>query len=1074
MPKNRLPTELLRSALDHRILLVLGPELSRAAGVDTPARLRAAHSQALRQRVGVDEAGELDAFLARASDAEVAQTARHELGQEDYLSLVRQELSPSAGLPPRLLFALRALPIRRWLTTTTDGVVHRALASFGEEDVELREVIPGPGVEDPIPAPEGGHLLIKLFGDAAEPESLVLTTDDLDAYFRRRPQLADRLGALTDAETPVFIGFGPDDTGFRRLYSLIGPRLAEQRRRAYALMVGATRFDAQWWARRSLRILPFDDLEGVEGAIRELARQVRVHHGPGIPVESERPPLATGGGAEGSSLELELAIAQLSWAQRAWLLPTLSARGDADQTWVATPLSPETGPRASREDRLPALLADGEPGAPARLQGAATATIQEVIGQGSRVVLIGPAGAGKTAMAMSLLARYTEEALSGGGRTLAFYLPVSYLTPAEFDPEPDLLGRMTAHLVRLIPGHSPDKIRQCLERALGEDRALLLLDGLDQVAHTDIPAIRDVLERLRRAYRDANLIVTCRSDAWSPELLPELPVYELLPLDPGQQSTLIAQRAAPQAARQLEGGLRSGLAPWAAVSASNAFDLSLMIEAHRRSGTLPASRTALYDAAIGASLRAAAREQGHPISPWDLRRAVEAIALHALTDPDDLLVDDRLLALIDEARAEPPPGAEPTPAAVLLEALQDEGGPLVGPSVHGTWGFRLPRIQEMLTASAVACQQPRSRRRLIEAHIADRRWRGVWPLLAELLDDGTPVASALLASTEAHARAAVPSTVAASRKLDRRWVEETLMGDGEMAGPVALSLGAQLDDGDRLSVFTAVLQRDSASVNEGGNRLDARVLWTALSGLSQLESDGGPLSRQAAEAIAAWRAAPPAEGEDAPWPGERAEIGAGTFLFDDGGPAPSIRHLHLGAFELAVTPTTVSQWRRYHPAHPMAGADEPFTDANHPAVGMTWYEAAVCAAWYGGRLPTEAEWDKAAAWSAKVQRRRAYPWGDDWDPSRCNTLETWEGGQGSTTPVDQFRDAGASAWGCREMAGNVLEWTSSPRDGRRVLRGGSWMASAAFARNGAALWLTPRVRSMAIGFRMAFDVPGGG
>ncbi len=114
-----------------------------------------------------------------------------------------------------------------------------------------------------------------------------------------------------------------------------------------------------------------------------------------------------------------------------------------------------------------------------------------------------------------------------------------------------------------------------------------------------------------------------------------------------------------------------------------------------------------------------------------------------------------------------------------------------------------------------------------------------------------------------------------------------------------------------------------------------------------------------------------------------------------------------------------------------------------PVTGVSWDEATAYCRWLSGRtnrayrLPTEAEWEKAASWGAAGPKpesmeagetsavldpagKRVYPWGNEFDTARCNGLPA---NAGRPTPVGQYSPQGDSAYGCADMAGNVWEWT---------------------------------------------------
>ena len=114
---------------------------------------------------------------------------------------------------------------------------------------------------------------------------------------------------------------------------------------------------------------------------------------------------------------------------------------------------------------------------------------------------------------------------------------------------------------------------------------------------------------------------------------------------------------------------------------------------------------------------------------------------------------------------------------------------------------------------------------------------------------------------------------------------------------------------------------------------------------------------------------------------------------------------------------------------------------NHPVTHVTWFGANAFAKFYGMRLPTAAEWEKAA----RANSGNDYPWGDTLSPNYANYSDSGDVYDNDTTPVGHFNGYGTtndshSPYGIYDMSGNVWEWTSSWwRDtSGKIIKGGSW------------------------------------
>ena len=204
----------------------------------------------------------------------------------------------------------------------------------------------------------------------------------------------------------------------------------------------------------------------------------------------------------------------------------------------------------------------------------------------------------------------------------------------------------------------------------------------------------------------------------------------------------------------------------------------------------------------------------------------------------------------------------------------------------------------------------------------------------------------------------------------------------------------------------------------------------------------------------------------------------GTYQFEWETPR---RKIHLKGFYIDRTEVTNRQYLEYIKATgarpPMHWANETYMKGldDFPVLYVTWEEARAYAKWAGKRLPTEAEWEKAARGPDGL----VFPWGDQFDVDKAATADSDMRLMGhalcNSSSANQTGHAPGdkSPYGAMDMAGNVREWTASSdpeHPAMKVVKGGSWLDVNLVARGSHREFVNKTFKSHVIGFRCVKDV----
>ncbi|MBI3397721.1 MAG: formylglycine-generating enzyme family protein [Deltaproteobacteria bacterium] len=256
---------------------------------------------------------------------------------------------------------------------------------------------------------------------------------------------------------------------------------------------------------------------------------------------------------------------------------------------------------------------------------------------------------------------------------------------------------------------------------------------------------------------------------------------------------------------------------------------------------------------------------------------------------------------------------------------------------------------------------------------------------------------------------------------------------------------------------------------------------------SQMQEAGGKKLEVRSKRQEARGKRPEARGEKQDIPDDMVLVPGGEFTMgsNDWWPKSGPEHKrNLPAFYIDIYEVTNKRFKTfvdttgYKPPDHWEGNKIPEGKEKHPVVYVSWFDAEAFCRWEGKRLPSEAEWEKAARGTDK----RTFPWGDKFSRDKANTPQY---GKEDTMPVASF-ESGKSPYGVYNMAGNVWEWTADwfkpyPENTHpdenygekyKVLRGGSWYDCTYYKCGISAptynrIFFNPQTRNNNFGFRCA-------
>jgi formylglycine-generating enzyme required for sulfatase activity/energy-coupling factor transporter ATP-binding protein EcfA2 len=733
-------------------------------------------------------------------------------------------------------------------------------------------------------------------------------------------------------------------------------------------------------------------------------------------------------------------------------------------------------------------------------------SVEEALAQARRLVVLGDPGSGKTTLLRYLALLYAQDMAEAKplvqerlglaeAKVLPILLPLRQIGAFlrhEHGAEDDTEGHalLLRFLLQSLKNERIELPEDFFDRWLTKGQAVILLDGLDEVADPDLRRrVARLVESFTRAYPGCRFVVTSRIVGYTgPARLQEayttttvldftladveqflLNWHQLLALgqmEPGPSADAYALAQTRQLLAAIQGNERIR------ELAINPLMLTVIAMVHRDRVKLPDRRAELYGEAVDVLLGKWDEARGvketpilpdRPFDTGDKRLVLQSVALHMHERQVKELERDELRGLLATLFQDSMRDARATEQTLdrFLEVIEERTGLLVARG-EGVYSFSHLTFQEYLAALAVADRGDYIPYTL--ARVPDPWWREVI-----LLETG-------YLSTQGKER-----TTQLIQAIANLTPEPALYHNLVLAAECLRDVGAGRVQGNLETEIQQRLRRQLEAPRPALSR------WFKSVGTKGWIERRSLAMEALARAGAGFWSGPHGEPEWITIPA--GEFWMGGDRYDDERP---VHRVHLASYLIARVPVTNAQYLLFvqatgHPA-PSHWQDNrpPKGLESHPVANVTWDDAMAYCRWLSqttGKaitLPSEAEWEKAARGD---KDKREYPWGDTFDVTKSNGYLL---GLGNTTPAGIFL-SGISPYGCLDMIGNVWEWTRSlfraypyPSEEQeraerenlserdpRVLRGGSFgLGGDGGLRCAARIGDDPYDRNDSIGFRV--------